>query len=400
MSGIPAKTLEAIADEYGTPCYVYDGAKIDEQCTALKTSISGDICYAVKACSTKAILQKMIRHGFGADVVSGGELSRALSAGVPANQIVFSGVGKQDWEIDLALEKVIGAFNVESPDELNRIQQMAAQKGRRASVFIRVNPNISAKTNPYIATGLYSTKFGIAESALDEVARLARSLPLLILEGIGCHLGSQIAEISVFEQAAARMVGLATTLKAGHPEFTKLDMGGGLAVRYSQETPPSVAEYARVMNRAAQAAGLRLVLEPGRFLVAEAGCLLTRVITIKTTPEKRFAVVDAAMNDLIRPSLYKAFHPIDPVIPRTGSSLDYDVVGPVCEKGAFLALDRNLPPIESRDLLRVVLCGAYAASMASNYNSRPRAAEVLWDGGKARLIRRRETQADLIFPEL
>lgn len=400
MSGIPTKAWEAIAEEFGTPCYVYDGSKIDEQCKALKALLNAEICYAIKACATKGILQKMILHGFGADVVSGGELSRAVSAGVKAKQIVFSGVGKQDWEIELALEKNIGAFNVESADELKRIQAIAAQRGKNAPVFLRVNPNISAKTNPYIATGLYSTKFGIAESQLEDVVKLARSLPNLILEGIGCHLGSQISEITVFEQAAARMVNLATALKSGHPEFTKLDMGGGLAVRYSQEAPPSVAEYARVMNRAAQAAGLNLVLEPGRFLVAEAGSLLTRVITVKTTPEKRFAVVDAAMNDLIRPSLYKAFHPIEPVHPRPGSSLDYDVVGPVCETGDFLALDRNLPPLEARDLLRIGICGAYAASMASNYNSRLRAPEVLWESGKAKLLRRRETQADLVFPEI
>jgi diaminopimelate decarboxylase len=291
-------------------------------------------------------------------------------------------------------------FNVESGDELGRIHALAHVARKKASVLLRVNPNINAKTNPYIATGLYATKFGIAESQLTEIIQVARSLSGVALVGLSCHLGSQITDLKVFEEGATRMGKLAGALKNGHPEFKRLNLGGGLAVTYDAEKPPTLAHYAQAVQSAAREAGLQLTLEPGRWLVAEAGGLLTRVITVKTTPEKSFAVVDAAMNDLIRPALYDAYHPVVALHPREGRALKYDVVGPICETGDFLALDRVLPPLHAGDLMWVGVAGAYGSTMSSNYNSRNRAAEVLWDDGKPVLIRRRETLDAICSTEL
>ncbi len=394
--------LTRIADTFGTPCFVYSADKLDAQCSALKQAFAGSstqACFAVKANSTGAILRRIFQHGFGADVVSGGELERALRAGAKGNQIVFSGVGKQDWEIALGLKHGV-YFNTESLGEIARIGAAAKDSATPAKVLLRVNPNIPVDTNPYIATGLYATKFGIAENQITEAAQLARSLPGLSLVGLSCHLGSQLTDISVFRSAAERMVSLGTALKEGRTEFTRLDLGGGLAVRYDDETPPSVAEYAAAVLGPVQKAGFTLVLEPGRWLVAEAGQLLTRTIAVKATPEKTFVVVDAAMNDLIRPSLYEAYHPISPVIARTGPTRKVDIVGPVCETGDFLGLDRELSPIESGDLLIVGVCGAYGSTMASTYNSRPRAAEVMVSSGEPELIRKRESISDLWAQEI
>lgn len=399
---LDSSLLTQIAETFGTPCYLYSAEKIDAQCEALKNAFAGSptqICFAVKANTTAAILRRIFQAGFGADVVSGGELERALRAGAPGEKIVFSGVGKQDWEIELGLKHQV-FFNAESTDELTRISTLAQKAGVRASVLLRVNPNIPVDTNPYIATGLYATKFGIAEAGLREAVHLARSLPGLSLVGLSCHLGSQLTDLSVFESAAARMVGLATEFKQGFAEFTRLDLGGGLAVRYLEETPPSVEAYAKALLVPTQKAGFQLVLEPGRWLVAESGSLLTRTITVKATPEKTFVVVDAAMNDLIRPSLYEAYHPVTPVVPRKGPLQKVDVVGPICETGDFLALDRELTPILAGDLLVVGVCGAYGSTMASTYNSRPRAAEVWIEAGKPRLIRKRETLSDLLSQEI
>ncbi len=400
MELFSSSTLEDLASQFGTPLYVYSGDKIDTQCQAMRHIMpDATLCFAVKANSTAALLRRIFAHGFGADVVSVGELQRSLRAGVDPSKIVFSGVGKQDDEIRAGLE--CGAvFNVESVDELGRIHALAHAARKKAAVLLRVNPNIDARTNPYIATGLYATKFGIAESQLMEAVRVARSLNALSLVGISCHLGSQITDLKVFEEGASRMAKLGAELKAGHPEFTRLNLGGGLAVTYQSEKPPPLGHYAQAVQAAARSAGLTLTLEPGRWLVAEGGGLLTRVITVKTTPEKTFAVVDAAMNDLIRPALYEAYHPVRAVNPRDGQPKKYDIVGPICETGDFLALDRALPPLQAGDLVWVGVCGAYGSTMACNYNSRNRAAEVLVEGSKPILIRRRETLEEICATEL
>lgn len=391
-------SLTRIAEEYGTPCFVYSGTTIDEQCRSMRDAFHEHptlLCYAVKANTTRAILTRIFSHGFGADVVSGGELERALRAGAVPAKIVFSGVGKLDWEIELAVEKEIGAFNVESIDELFRIETIAARMEKMPAVLLRVNPNIPVETNPYIATGLYSTKFGIAEADLPTALQALSKCPLLKLRGLSCHLGSQIADLETFRHAVERMTKLCATLQAQHPTIDRVNLGGGLAVRYQREKPPSVREYAQVLMESAKKSGLNLVLEPGRWLVAESGGLLTRVTTVKSTPQKNFAVVDAGMNDLIRPSLYEAYHPVMVVAPRAGDGRTYDIVGPVCETGDFLALERILPPLQAGDLILVGLCGAYGSVMSSHYNSRPRIAEIWVERSQSRVIRRREPLENL-----
>lgn len=391
-------SLTRLAAEYGTPCFVYSGTAIDEQCRTMREAFHDHpalLCYAVKANTTRAILTRIFSHGFGADVVSGGELERALRAGAVPAKIVFSGVGKLDWEIELALEKEIGAFNVESVDELRRIEAIAARLDKTPTILLRINPNIPVETNPYIATGLYSTKFGIAESDLATAVQSLSSCPSLRLRGLSCHLGSQITDLETFRAAVARMTVLCRGLKQAHPHIDRVNLGGGLAVRYHREKPPSVREYAAVLMDSAKQAGLNLVLEPGRWLVAESGGLLTRVTTVKSTPLKHFAVVDAGMNDLIRPSLYEAYHPVMPVVARAGENQTYDIVGPVCETGDFLALERSLPPLQAGDLLWVGVCGAYGSVMSSHYNSRPRIAEIWVERSQSRVIRRREPLENL-----
>lgn len=387
----PAQILESIAARFGTPCYVYTLSILEDRCQQLLAALpAAHVRFAVKANSTGEILRRVFAHGMGADVVSGGELARAQRAGVDASRIVFSGVGKQDWEIEAGLKASV-SFNAESTEEIGRIHAWAEKLNTKAKLLLRVNPNIPAKTDPYISTGLYATKFGIAERDLETAVRLARSLPRLSLMGLSCHLGSQITDLSVFEQGAKRLSELAAPLRQGHPEFRQLNLGGGLAVRYNQETPPSIESYGKVLLSAAASVGMELIVEPGRWLVAECGGLLTRAITVKSTPEKTFVVVDAAMNDLLRPSLYKAHHPATPVTPREGAPVKVDIVGPVCETGDFLALDRTLPPILPSDLVWIGTCGAYGSTMASQYNSRARAAEVLLENETPRLIRKRES---------
>ncbi len=391
-------SLTRLAAEYGTPCFVYSGNAIDHQCRTLREAFHEHptlLCYAVKANTTRAILTRIFSHGLGADVVSGGELERALRAGAVPAKIVFSGVGKLDWEIELALEKGIGAFNVESIDELRRIDTIARRMEKTPSVLLRVNPNIPVETNPYIATGLYTTKFGIAEADLAGAVQQIANCPSLRLRGLSCHLGSQIADLETFRQAAKRVTELTGALKAHHPEIDRVNLGGGLAVRYHREKPPAVRDYAQVLIEATKQAGLHLVLEPGRWIVAESGGLLTRVTTVKSTPQKNFAVVDAGMNDLIRPSLYEAYHPVMAVAPRAGDARTYDIVGPVCETGDFLALERSLPPLHAGDLLLVGVCGAYGSVMSSHYNSRPRIAEIWVERSQSRVIRLREPLENL-----
>lgn len=395
--------LTRCATEFGTPCYIYLEEKIQSQCESLKHAFRSaeavEFCFAVKANNTGKILSTIFACGFGADVVSGGELSIAFQNGVAPGKTVFSGVGKQDWEIELGIKHQV-CFNVESAWELEQIAAVAKKLQTTAKVLLRVNPGLPVDTHPYIATGLYSSKFGIAEDKIEESVRLARSLTPLNLVGLGCHLGSQLSDLSLFSSAALRLRTLATSLRDGHPEFNRIDLGGGLAVKYSNETPPTSSAYAQTLLSALSGSPFKLVLEPGRWVVAESGALLTKVLGTKNTPEKQFIVVDAGMNDLLRPCLYEAFHPIDPVMPRSGEKQAYDIVGPLCETGDFLGLNRSLPPVQAGDLLWVGVAGAYGSSMASNYNFRPRAAEVLVQAGSLKLIRKRETLGELSARDL
>jgi diaminopimelate decarboxylase len=395
--------LHQCATDFGTPCYIYLEEKILSQCHSLKnafgSSRSVDFCFAVKANSTSKILSTIFECGFGADVVSGGELDLAVRCGANPSKTVFSGVGKQDWEIELGIKNRV-RFNVESPWELERIESLAKRQKTTVEVLLRVNPGLPIDTHPYVATGLYSSKFGIPETDLDESVRLARSLSSLKLVGLGCHLGSQLSDLELFGNATRRLRTLASGLQEGHPEFDRLDLGGGLAAKYSIETPPTSSEYAKTLLTALSGSSFKLVLEPGRWLVAESGALLTRVLGVKTTPEKRFVVVDAGMNDLIRPCLYEAYHPIEAVSPRDGAAQTCDIVGPLCETGDFLGLSRILPPVKTGDLLWVGVAGAYGSSMASNYNFRPRAAEILAQNRSLTLIRRRETLGELSARDL
>ncbi len=390
--------LSRIAEKVGTPAYVYSKAVLQENCHRIKGAFSSYptlACYAVKANSNLTLLKNIFALGFGADVVSVGELERALKAGAKPEQIVFSGVGKKDDEIVRALEVQVISFNVESSEELERIRSIAAQTQKTASIMFRINPNIDAKTHPHISTGLYENKFGIFAEEAMKLAETIKDDPFVNLRGLSCHIGSQILEATPFADASAQMVALcAHLMREGHP-LQMIDMGGGLGIRYDDETPVSAEDYAQAIIGPVRKLGLKLVIEPGRSVVATAGVLLSRVIGNKETPKKKFLVIDAAMNDLIRPSLYSAYHSIEPTKQSSGSKGLYDVVGPVCETGDCLGSDRKLPPLSPGELVVIREAGAYGASMASNYNTRPRAPEVLVDGATFSIIRRRETLDDL-----
>jgi diaminopimelate decarboxylase len=395
-------SLAAIAAEFGTPCYVYSEEALRDTYQSY-VSAFGDaqplICYAMKANSNLAVLRTFARLGAGCDIVSGGELARALAAGVPASKIVFSGVGKTADEMRMALEVGIHCFNVESEAELHRLNDVAGQVGMRAAVSLRVNPDVDAKTHPYISTGLKDNKFGIAYDEAQRVYRLAAGLPNLRVVGIDCHIGSQLTDITPFIDALDRLLALIDRLAADGIVLEHVDMGGGLGIRYTDEVPPDVAEYAKAVLERLAARKLKLVLEPGRSLVGNAGVLLTRVEYLKPGEAKHFAIVDAAMNDLMRPALYDAYHDIVAVQQRpTDSVVTYDIVGPVCESSDFLGKDRQLA-VRQGDLLAVKSAGAYGMTMSSNYNTRPRAAEVMVSDGKVRLVRRRETLDELLANE-
>lgn len=390
--------LARIAKEVGTPAYIYSRAMLSENCHMIRGAFASYPtlpCYAVKANSNQAVLKQIFSHGFGADVVSVGELERALLAGAKPEQIVFSGVGKQETEIERAIEVGILSFNVESTGEIAMLERIATAKGVTVNIMLRLNPNIDVKTNPYIATGLYSTKFGIAEDEAMQIARTLADHPHIKLVGLSCHLGSQIFDIEPYQQTAVRLAGLAGECMALGHNLGYLDLGGGFAIQYKDEVPPSMESYAKAIFSAVRKTELRLIIEPGRSVVGNSGILLTRVIGTKKTPTKQFVIVDAAMNDLIRPSLYEAYHEILPVNQSNEVSVRVDVVGPVCETGDYLGLDRELPDAETGDLLFVTCAGAYGSSMASNYNSRPRAPEVLVDGTQFRVVRTRETLQSL-----
>ena len=398
-------SLKKIAEQVGTPAYVYSSATLIRHCQALQEAFKGYPtlpCYAVKANSNLSVLREVFNQGFGADVVSIGELERALLAGALPEKIVFSGVGKRPDEISRALDAGILSFNLESAFELRHISEVAAAKKKVARICMRINPNIDAKTHPKIATGLYSTKFGMAEEtarALLQEFKLDKNIKLV---GLACHIGSQIVDIKPLQEAANSMRRFADeVVNLGYPlEF--VNMGGGLGIRYNDETPPSLEVYAKSLIDAISPTGLRLIIEPGRVIMGNVGVIITKCIGSKSTPEKTFVIVDVAMNDLLRPSIYGAFHDILPVDESilAGVNRLTDVVGPVCETGDFIGRDRMAPPIPENALLYVRSAGAYAASMASNYNSRPRGVEVMVRGSEFFVVRKREKLEQLWADEL
>lgn len=390
--------LEAIAAAHGTPCYVYSRATLERHWHAFDTALGTRphrICYAVKANSNLAVLDVLARLGSGFDIVSVGELERVLAAGGDPAKVVFSGVGKREDEMRRALEVGIDCFNVESEPELERLNAVAGALGRRARISLRVNPDVDARTHPYISTGLKENKFGIDIEAAPAVYARAAKMAHLEIVGVDCHIGSQLTDTAPFVAALERVLKLVATLEAQGIRIQHLDLGGGLGVRYRDETPPLPEAYAQALSERLGDRPYTLLIEPGRAIAANAGVLLTRVEYLKHTAHKNFAVVDAAMNDLMRPALYQAWQDIVPVQPREGATpAVYDVVGPVCETGDFLGKDRSLA-LAADDLLAVRSAGAYGFSMSSNYNSRPRAAEVMVDGAQVHLVRARETLAQL-----
>ena len=393
--------LSAIAERFGTPTYVYSRAHIEAQYRAYADALSGIphlVCFAVKANSNLGVLNVLARLGAGFDIVSRGELERVLAAGGKPDRIVFSGVGKSRDDMRRALEVGVHCFNVESTVELERLQVVAAELGKVAAISLRVNPDVDAGTHPYISTGLKENKFGIAIADAEAVYARAAELPNLRVVGVDCHIGSQLTSLPPFLDALERLLALIDRLAARGIRIEHLDLGGGLGVRYKDETPPLAGDYIAAVRERIAGRNLALVFEPGRSIVANAGVLLTRVEYLKHTEHKDFAIIDAAMNDLIRPALYQAWMDVVPVSPRAGEARAYDLVGPICETGDFLAKNRELV-LEEGDLLAVCSAGAYGFVMSSNYNTRGRAAEVLVDGEQAFEVRRRETLAELYAGE-
>jgi diaminopimelate decarboxylase len=406
---VESVALADIAARFGTPCYVYSRAALTAAYGAYRDALQAHglaerslICYAVKANSNLAILNLFARLGAGFDIVSGGELARVLAAGGSPERIVFSGVGKSRAEMRAALEAGIHCFNVESASELEQLSEVAGSVGRRAPVSLRVTPDVDAKTHPYISTGLKTAKFGVAFDEAFDLYRRAASLPHIAVKGIDCHIGSQLLDPAPAAEAADKVLALVDRLAAAGIALEHIDLGGGMGIQYRADEPaPSAADYLSPML--AKLAGRRekLLFEPGRSLVGNAGILLTRVEVLKPGEEKHFAVVDAAMNDLMRPALYDAWHDIVKVgagDTATGTPMSYEIVGPICESGDFLGHDRELA-LNEGDLLAILSAGAYGMAMASNYNSRPRAAEVMVDGDSMHLIRRRENVAELFALE-
>jgi diaminopimelate decarboxylase len=392
-----------IAAQFGTPTYVYSRAALEQHWQAFDDAFSNYshlVCYAVKANSNLAVLNVLAKLGSGFDIVSAGELARVLAAGGKAEKTVFSGVGKTDQEIRYALENNIRCFNVESIAELDRINSVAADLGVQAPVSLRVNPDVDAQTHPYISTGLKENKFGIdIELALD-VYQQATAMSNLNVVGVDCHIGSQLTSVSPFVDALKRVLVLIDNLAEVGIQLSHLDIGGGLGITYQDEVPPTPAEYAQAMSSLLEGRDLEILLEPGRAIAGNAGILVTHVEFIKPTEGKNFAIVDAAMNDLLRPALYQSWQDIQPVV-TSGSEAEadtYDIVGPICETGDFLGKDRQLS-IKPGDLLAIFSSGAYGFTMSSNYNSRPRAAEVMVDGDKIHLVRARETIESLYAGE-
>ncbi len=393
--------LSALAQRFGTPTYVYSRAHIEAQFRAYADAL-GDlphlVCFAVKANSNLGVLNLLARLGAGFDIVSRGELERVLAAGGEPSKIVYSGVGKSRDDMRRALEVGVHCFNVESTEELERLQQVAAEMGVTAAISLRVNPDVDAQTHPYISTGLKENKFGIDIEQAPAVYARAADLPNLEVVGVDCHIGSQLTSLPPFLDALDRLLALVDRLAEQGFAIRHLDLGGGLGVRYRDEQPPLAGDYIAAVRQRMQGRALTLVFEPGRSIVANAGVLLTRVEYLKHTAHKDFAIVDAAMNDLIRPALYQAWMNVIAVQPHEGDTRRYDIVGPICETGDFLAKDRELALAEG-DLLAVCSAGAYGFVMSSNYNTRGRAAEVLVDGDQAHEVRRRESVQDLYAGE-
>ncbi|OEF26096.1 diaminopimelate decarboxylase [Vibrio rumoiensis] len=391
-------SLTQLAEQYGTPLYVYSRATLERHWKAFDSSVGEHphlVCYAVKANSNIGVLNVLARLGSGFDIVSGGELERVIAAGGDPKKIVFSGVGKTPSEMKRALELGIKCFNVESEPELERLNKVAGDLGVKAPISLRINPDVDAHTHPYISTGLRDNKFGIAFDRAPEVYKFANSLENLDIHGIDCHIGSQLTDLTPFIDATDRLLALIDALTEQGINIRHLDVGGGLGVVYRDELPPQPSEYAKaLLSRLDNHSHLELVFEPGRAIAANAGVLLTKVELLKPTEHKNFAIIDAAMNDLIRPSLYQAWMDIVPVSPRKGEVTTYDLVGPICETGDFLGKDRELV-LEEGDLLAVRSAGAYGFVMSSNYNTRARAAEVIVDGKQAHLVRQREELTSL-----
>ncbi len=395
-------SLTELAGKFGTPLYVYSRATLERHFRVFDEAFAGlahIVCFAVKANSSQALLNLLAKRGAGADIVSGGELFRARKAGVPADRIVYSGVGKTVSEIEQAVDAEILMFNIESFQELEILNTIAERKGKKARISFRVNPDVSPKTHAYVATGLKTSKFGINfEQALDGYER-ARQLQGIEVVGVACHIGSQLAELTPFVESIGRLKKLIVELEKRGFHLRYLDLGGGLGIAYNDEEPPTPAEYAEAIRAELRGVNLTLVLEPGRNLVGNAGILLTRVLYTKETEEKRFVVVDAGMNDLIRPSLYDSYHALVPVMDMERDTVRVDVVGPICESGDFLARGRDLPALRPEELVAVMSAGAYGFSMASLYNSRPFAAEILVSGEDFFLIRKRGSYEDLVRGE-
>jgi diaminopimelate decarboxylase len=396
-------SIPHIVEEMGTPCYIYSHRTLIRHFHAFDNAfhnIPHIVAYAMKANSNIAVLRLLAKEGSGADIVSGGELFRALKAGVPSNKIVFAGVGKSSEEIRYALESNILMFNVESHSEILQINEVAKTMGLRACVALRINPDIDPQTHPYIATGLKKSKFGIAaDQALKEFAS-ANQLPHIDVVGVHCHIGSQLTQVAPFVDAIKKVLALMQTLQSQGVKIRYLNIGGGLGITYSDETPPHPKDLAVAISPLLQTASCQIIMEPGRSIVGNAGILVTRVLSNKMGATKQFVIVDAAMNDLLRPSLYEAYHDIQPVLKNESAPVNtVDVVGPICESGDFLAKDRKMPQPQSGDLLAVMSAGAYGFTMASNYNSRPKTPEVLVKDDKIMVIRKRETYEDLIRGE-
>ncbi|MDG1026205.1 MAG: diaminopimelate decarboxylase [Gammaproteobacteria bacterium] len=387
-----------IAEQHGTPCFIYSRATIERHYRAYERALAGlpnMICYAVKANSNLAVLDVLARMGAGFDIVSGGELSRVLQAGGDPAKVIFSGLGKTVAEIEQALKANIHCFNVESEAELSRLNEVAIRLGLPASISVRVNPDVDAGTHPYISTGLKENKFGISTDRALEVYRTAAQLEGIKVAGIDCHIGSQLTSVEPYLDAIDRLLAMVDRLNEEGISLNHFDMGGGLGVNYGAESPPLPSELIAAVKSRFADRGLTLMVEPGRSIAANAGIFVTRVEYIKHTDHKNFAIVDGAMNDLLRPALYSAWQEIIPVIKREGDALSYDVVGPICESADFLGKDRELI-VAADDLLAVRSAGAYGFVMSSNYNTRPRVAEIMVDGSLAQVVRRREVLEDLL----
>ena len=395
--------LKHIAERYGTPCYVYSAAAITQRFQRYKEALAGlshRICYSVKANSNLSILKLLAAEGAGFDIVSGGELYRVMAAGGDPASVVFSGVGKTEDEIRFALERSIHSFNCESVPELETISRLASMMGKQASVALRINPDVNAVTHPYISTGLREHKFGIDIKSAPGVYDVASRLPGLRVEGVSCHIGSQIVDIGPLLEAADRAIELVRNLRSSGIDIRYLDLGGGLGVAYrSGEHSADPSSLVTSIKRKLDGLDLTLMLEPGRSIVAEAGVLLVRVLLVKTNGAKKFVIVDGALNDLIRPALYQAYHEIEPVAIQREAEEAVDVVGPVCETGDFFARSREMQPVQAGDLLAIRTAGAYGFVLSSNYNSRPRPPELLVSGKTVSVARARETYADLIRGE-